>query len=163
MLVTVIDKIVWAQLGPSYVDNVRAANISYWLIAALDPETSLGLGSMGAVGHCFNAPADRLVYKGSGAGGRDRHRQRVLGADASRGCLLDGSNKQVWLCRRNCAARKEGRYIACLVACFCQSCRPLATDAQYKWGSNHWTQTTWNKVCVHARVRLCAGNIPCRR
>ncbi|KAG2422476.1 hypothetical protein HXX76_016000 [Chlamydomonas incerta] len=84
VLVTVIDKIVWGQLGPSYVDNVRAANISYWLIAALDPDTSLGLGAMGAAGHCFNAPADRLVYKG--------------------------------------------------------------TDAQYKWGSNHWTQTTWNKV-----------------
>ncbi|KAG2425120.1 hypothetical protein HYH02_015064 [Chlamydomonas schloesseri] len=90
VLVTVIDKIVWAQLGPSYVDNIRAANISYWLIAALDPETSLGLGAMGATGHCFNAPADRLVYKG--------------------------------------------------------------TDAQYKWGSNHWTQTTWNKVHVMKAV-----------
>jgi hypothetical protein len=65
VLVTVIDKIVWKCFGPSYVENIQAANISYWLIAALDPETSVALGAMG-IRQCFNAPQDRLRYKGSG-------------------------------------------------------------------------------------------------
>ncbi|GLI60715.1 hypothetical protein VaNZ11_002808 [Volvox africanus] len=64
VLVTVIDKIVWKCFGPSYVENIQAANISYWLIAALDPETSVALASMG-VQQCFNAPQDRLKYKGT--------------------------------------------------------------------------------------------------
>lgn len=67
VLVTVVDKIVWNCFGPSYVENIQASNISYWLIVALDPETSLALGAMG-VKQCFNAPQDRLKYKGSGAG-----------------------------------------------------------------------------------------------
>ncbi|EFJ45138.1 hypothetical protein VOLCADRAFT_106094 [Volvox carteri f. nagariensis] len=64
VLVTVVDKIIWKCFGPSYVENIQAANISYWLIAALDPETSMALASMG-VKQCFNAPQDRLKYKGS--------------------------------------------------------------------------------------------------
>ncbi|KXZ42495.1 hypothetical protein GPECTOR_141g693 [Gonium pectorale] len=65
VLVTVVDKLVWRIFGPSWVENVRAANISYWLVAALDPETSLALGAMGVADHCFNAPQDRLVYMGT--------------------------------------------------------------------------------------------------
>ncbi|KXZ42496.1 hypothetical protein GPECTOR_141g694 [Gonium pectorale] len=66
VLVTVVDKLVWRIFGPSWVENIRAANISYWLVAALDPETSLALGAAG-VEQCFNAPLDKLKYKGSEA------------------------------------------------------------------------------------------------
>ncbi|EFJ45068.1 hypothetical protein VOLCADRAFT_94533 [Volvox carteri f. nagariensis] len=85
VLITAMDKLVWKTFGPSYVENIQAANITYWLIAALDPETSLTLGELG-ITNCFNAPTERLKYTG--------------------------------------------------------------TDANYHWGSHHWSQTTWNKVHI---------------
>ncbi|KAG2491978.1 hypothetical protein HYH03_009709 [Edaphochlamys debaryana] len=90
VLVTVVDNIVWKCFGPSWVENVQSANITYWLVGALDPETSMALGAMGVTAHCFNAPPERLKYKG--------------------------------------------------------------TDSTYAWGSNHWTQTTWNKVHIIKNV-----------
>ncbi|GIM04886.1 hypothetical protein Vretimale_9381 [Volvox reticuliferus] len=64
VLITAIDKLVWKSFGPSYIENIAAANITYWLIAALDPETSLTLGELG-VNNCFNAPKERLKYTGT--------------------------------------------------------------------------------------------------
>eukprot|EP00798_Chlamydomonas_sp_ICE-L_P001025 gene1025-12704_t len=68
VLVTVVDQIVMKKFGYSFVENVKRANISYWFVAALDPWTSLHLGSMGEEvrSHCFNAPMDKLNYKGQG-------------------------------------------------------------------------------------------------
>eukprot|EP00198_Chlamydomonas_reinhardtii_P008350 XP_001697687.1 predicted protein [Chlamydomonas reinhardtii] len=66
LLVTIVDKLVWHSFGPSYVENIRSAGITYWLIAALDPETSTAMGAQGITDHCFNAPQDRINYKGSG-------------------------------------------------------------------------------------------------
>lgn len=34
-------------------------------VAALDPTTSMALGAMGATANCFNAPLDKLRYKGT--------------------------------------------------------------------------------------------------
>ncbi len=35
-----LDKIAWAALGPSWAENCRAANISYYVVIPLDPHTS---------------------------------------------------------------------------------------------------------------------------
>ncbi|KAG2485707.1 hypothetical protein HYH03_015592 [Edaphochlamys debaryana] len=64
VLITAVDQLVWKSFGPSFVENIQAANISYWLIAALDPHVSLAMGALGLAGHCFNAPQERLAYKG---------------------------------------------------------------------------------------------------
>ncbi|GIL50740.1 hypothetical protein Vafri_6891 [Volvox africanus] len=66
VLITAIDRLAWKSFGPSYVENIAAANITYWLVAALDPETSLTLGQLGVV-NCFNAPKERLKYTGTDA------------------------------------------------------------------------------------------------
>jgi hypothetical protein len=49
------------------LQNVKAAGITYWYIAALDPWTSKALGALGVTDHCFNAPMDQLGYRGEGA------------------------------------------------------------------------------------------------
>ena len=69
VILTVVDKLVMQRFGRSFVQNIMSANISYWFISALDPWTSLTLGAMGPEvrAHCFNAPRDRLKYKGEGA------------------------------------------------------------------------------------------------
>ncbi|GLI60714.1 hypothetical protein VaNZ11_002807 [Volvox africanus] len=67
VLITAIDRLAWKSFGPSYIENIAAANITYWLVAALDPETSLTLGELGVV-NCFNAPKERLKYTGTGGG-----------------------------------------------------------------------------------------------
>lgn len=76
VLITISDKIVFDLFGPSWIDNVQRANITYWFVSALDPETSLRLGEMGVADHCFNAPHSRLPYHGKGqsrtTGLRDR-------------------------------------------------------------------------------------------
>lgn len=36
-------------------------------VAALDPTTSIALGALGVTANCFNAPLDRLRYKGTAA------------------------------------------------------------------------------------------------
>ena len=66
VLVTIVDKLVWHSFGPSYVENIQSAGITYWLIAALDPETSTAMGAQGITDHCFNAPQERVKYKGKG-------------------------------------------------------------------------------------------------
>ncbi len=48
------------------MSNVKAASIGYWFVSALDPWTSKVLGSWG-VKQCFNAPRERMRYRGSGA------------------------------------------------------------------------------------------------
>lgn len=68
VLVTVMDQLVWNHFGESWVENVQLANISYWLVAALDPQTSLALAAAG-VKQCFNAPSDRLKYQGAAQDG----------------------------------------------------------------------------------------------
>ena len=65
VLITVVDQRVMGKFGKSWVENVKAAGIGYWLVAALDPWTSRLLGHWG-VKQCFNAPMERLRYKGSG-------------------------------------------------------------------------------------------------
>ena len=65
LLVTVVDRLVMQTFGKSWVENVKSAGISYWMVAALDPWTSKLLGHWG-VKSCFNAPLERLRYKGSG-------------------------------------------------------------------------------------------------
>ncbi|MEW5310167.1 MAG: hypothetical protein WDW38_001990 [Sanguina aurantia] len=80
-----MDHLVAKIFGPTWINNVVAANITYWFIAALDPQTSILLANLGVV-NCFNAPVDRLTYHGR--------------------------------------------------------------ETNYKWGSNHWQETTWSKVHV---------------
>ena len=63
LLITVVDQIVMRKFGKSWVENVKSAGIRYWMVAALDPWTSRLLGHWG-VKQCFNAPLDRLRYKG---------------------------------------------------------------------------------------------------
>jgi hypothetical protein len=65
LLVTVVDRLVMQTFGKSWVENVKSAGISYWMVAALDPWTSKLLGHWG-VKSCFNAPLERLRYNGSG-------------------------------------------------------------------------------------------------
>ena len=65
LLITVVDQLIMRKFGKSWVENVKSAGISYWMVAALDPWTSRLLGHWG-VKQCFNAPLDRLRYKGSG-------------------------------------------------------------------------------------------------
>ena len=65
VLITVVDQLIMRKFGKSWVENVKAAGIGYWLVAALDPWTSRLLGHWG-VKQCFNAPMERLRYKGSG-------------------------------------------------------------------------------------------------
>jgi hypothetical protein len=81
------------KFGASWVRNVQDAGITYWFVAALDPWTSKVLGHRNVTDHCFNAPMDRLKYRGSGEG-----------------------------------------------------------SSNYRWGSSHWTETTWNKVYIIAVV-----------
>ena len=65
LLITVVDRLVMQTFGRSWVENVKSAGISYWMVAALDPWTSKLLGHWG-VKSCFNAPLERLRYNGSG-------------------------------------------------------------------------------------------------
>lgn len=81
------------KFGTSWIRNVQDAGISYWFVSALDPWTSRVLGHRNVTEHCFNAPADRLKYRGAGEG-----------------------------------------------------------SSNYRWGSSHWTETTWNKVYIIAAV-----------
>ena len=67
LLITVVDQLIMRKFGKSWVENVKSAGISYWMVAALDPWTSKLLGHWG-VKSCFNAPLERLRYKGSGEG-----------------------------------------------------------------------------------------------
>ncbi|GAX75129.1 hypothetical protein CEUSTIGMA_g2573.t1 [Chlamydomonas eustigma] len=64
VLVTVVDQIIMRKFGKSWVENVKSAGIKYWLVAALDPWVSKVLGHWG-ISQCFNAPMDRLRYKGA--------------------------------------------------------------------------------------------------
>lgn len=41
-----MDKIAWAALGPSWAENCRAANISYYVVIPLDPHTSMVRGGI---------------------------------------------------------------------------------------------------------------------
>jgi len=63
----VVDKLLMRRFGRSWIDNIKSSGITYWFIAALDPWTSQALGSLG-VTQCFNAPMDKLGYKGTGTG-----------------------------------------------------------------------------------------------
>ena len=47
VLISVMDELVWSVYGPSWVQNIKTAGITYWSIAALDPQTSMALGSAG--------------------------------------------------------------------------------------------------------------------
>jgi hypothetical protein len=63
-----IDKHLWPKFGATWVASVRAASIQNWLVAALDPETSIALGAIGAGAHCFNAPLDNASFTTHGKG-----------------------------------------------------------------------------------------------
>jgi hypothetical protein len=65
VLVTVVDQIIMRKFGKSWVENVKSAGIKYWLVAALDPWVSRVL-SHWSINQCFNAPMERLRYKGAG-------------------------------------------------------------------------------------------------
>jgi hypothetical protein len=56
------------RFGPSWIQSVKSSGITYWFICALDPWTSMALGSLDVGDHCFNAPVDELGYKGEGEG-----------------------------------------------------------------------------------------------
>ena len=86
-------RLIMQKFGTSWIRNVEDANISYWFVSALDPWTSMVLGHRNATEHCFNAPMDRLNYRGEGEG-----------------------------------------------------------SSNYRWGSSHWVETTWNKVYIIAAV-----------
>ncbi|PNH11559.1 hypothetical protein TSOC_001648 [Tetrabaena socialis] len=59
-----MDRGAWEVYGVTFLENTRRANISYFLLAALDSHTSLALHVAG-VTQCFDAPRDRLAYKGT--------------------------------------------------------------------------------------------------
>ena len=59
LMITVVDQLVMQTFGKSWVENVKSAGISYWMVAALDPWTSRLLGHWG-VKQCFNAPLDKM-------------------------------------------------------------------------------------------------------
>eukprot|EP00201_Polytomella_parva_P005429 CAMPEP_0175083446 /NCGR_PEP_ID=MMETSP0052_2-20121109/27390_1 /TAXON_ID=51329 ORGANISM="Polytomella parva, Strain SAG 63-3" /NCGR_SAMPLE_ID=MMETSP0052_2 /ASSEMBLY_ACC=CAM_ASM_000194 /LENGTH=727 /DNA_ID=CAMNT_0016354903 /DNA_START=486 /DNA_END=2672 /DNA_ORIENTATION=- len=82
---TTCDKLIWEMFGPSWVHAVELANITYWIVIALDPETSIAAASLGK-GHCFNVP----------------------------------------LKRHQITPQTE----------------------KFRWGSDHWTRRTWDKVRV---------------
>ncbi|KAL6755674.1 nucleotide-diphospho-sugar transferase-domain-containing protein [Haematococcus lacustris] len=65
VMLMAVDKNLFKRFGPSWIQNVETAGITFWFVGALDPWTSKALGSMG-VKQCFNAPMDQLGYKGSG-------------------------------------------------------------------------------------------------
>lgn len=65
VILTVIDRLSMKKFGKSWVQNVQVANITYAFVAALDPWTSRTLGHWG-VKRCFNAPMDKVPYKGTG-------------------------------------------------------------------------------------------------
>lgn len=65
VMITAMDHLVAKIFGPTWINNVIDANITYWFIAALDPQTSILLANLGVV-NCFNAPVDRLTYHGKG-------------------------------------------------------------------------------------------------
>ena len=119
LLITVVDQLIMRKFGKSWVENVKSAGISYWMVAALDPWTSKLLGHWG-VKSCFNAPLERMRYKGSG--------------------------------ETPCAMRYASPH-TCMQGAL--STCPLSSlaDTNYKWGSSHWHETTWNKVHVMAAVR----------
>jgi hypothetical protein len=55
ILVAAADQLMAPAFGMNWIANVRAAGITYWLMAALDPEASVYFGSQG-VTQCVNAP-----------------------------------------------------------------------------------------------------------
>ncbi|PNH08211.1 hypothetical protein TSOC_005297, partial [Tetrabaena socialis] len=178
VLVTVIDKIVWKCFGPSFVENIQAANISYWLVAALDPETSVALAAAG-VTQCFNAPQDRLKYKGTETKyewGSHHWTQttwnkvHVMKSVYELGVHVVHSDADVvWFNDPHpyFHARLEGpaHIVICTDAVSTGNQKGdgglevttnphtnINTETKYEWGSHHWTQTTWNKVHVMKSV-----------
>eukprot|EP00798_Chlamydomonas_sp_ICE-L_P024129 gene24129-9709_t len=173
VLITVVDHIVMKKFGESFVQNIMRTNISYWFVAALDPWTSLRLGSMGPEvnTHCFNAPQDKLGYKGSAEGyvwGSNHWREttwnkvHVLAAVYELGfCAVNSNSDTTWFNGSGLCATEFGlrEFYPTLrkatPGAQTTGMRPLGTRStslplleDYAWGSNHWRQTTWNKVHV---------------
>jgi hypothetical protein len=61
-----IDKILWPKFGSTWLASVQQAGIRNWLIAALDPETSLALGAAAVGDRCFNAPLTNAGFTAQG-------------------------------------------------------------------------------------------------
>eukprot|EP00201_Polytomella_parva_P023506 CAMPEP_0175042644 /NCGR_PEP_ID=MMETSP0052_2-20121109/2695_1 /TAXON_ID=51329 ORGANISM="Polytomella parva, Strain SAG 63-3" /NCGR_SAMPLE_ID=MMETSP0052_2 /ASSEMBLY_ACC=CAM_ASM_000194 /LENGTH=713 /DNA_ID=CAMNT_0016305513 /DNA_START=462 /DNA_END=2603 /DNA_ORIENTATION=- len=54
-MITVCDKFIWESFGPSWIEAVERAGIQYWVVVALDVETSIAVAKY-KVDHCFESP-----------------------------------------------------------------------------------------------------------
>lgn len=63
LIISSIDLLTWNHYGPSFVSNIKAAGIPYWLVVALDEETAAAMEKIGEGRHCARADTDALGIK----------------------------------------------------------------------------------------------------
>ncbi len=74
VLVMCIDRLLLRRFARSWVRNVQRANITYWVVAAMDPWSSKALGTMG-VRQCFNSPPPKNATVNFHSDGQGRQGQ----------------------------------------------------------------------------------------
>ena len=154
LMITVVDQLVMQTFGKSWVENVKSAGISYWMVAALDPWTSRLLGHWG-VKQCFNAPLDKMrsLMRGSG-----KLQIGKLTLKIGMVQLFGAIHTSILIC---CFRMMTGLWRKWMKHNKGQGHDRLGSETRisYMWGSKEWHETTWNKVYVISAVYELGFNV----